>query len=220
MCQPVPSRLRRLCASLALALPLFALLPFFEGCTRNAKPATVPTLGVPYQRGYASWYGPSFHGRRTANGERYDMHAMTAAHPSLPFGTLVTVRNADNGREVVVRVNDRGPFKKARILDLSYEAAKRLDMVAPGTAVVELFPGLEDEESLPRFTVQAGAFGDLTRAVTLHDQLAKIYPEAIVDSDGTWNRVQIGIFHDRDQAERLRRELAVIGVSAVVVSAR
>ncbi len=220
MCQPVPSRLRRLRTSLALALPLVALLPLFEGCTRNAKPATVPVMGVPYQRGYASWYGPSFHGRRTANGERYDMHAMTAAHPSLPFGTLVTVRNAGNGREVVVRVNDRGPFKKARILDLSYEAAKQLDMVAPGTAIVELFPGLEAEESLPRFTVQAGAFGDLANAVTLHDQLAKIYPEAIVDSDGTWNRVQIGIFHDRDQAERLRRELAVIGVSAVVVTAR
>jgi rare lipoprotein A len=199
---------------------LFTLLPLASACTRNAKPTLVPTPGVPYQRGSASWYGPSFHGRRTANGERYDMHALTAAHPSLPFGTLLTVRNADNGREVVVRVNDRGPYSRGRILDVSYEAANRLGMVGPGTAIVELFPGLEDDVTLPRFTVQAGAFGDLTRAVTLHDQLAKIYPEAIVDSDGTWNRVQIGTFHERDQAERLRRELAVIGVSAVVVTAR
>ena len=79
---------------------------------------------------------------------------------------------------------------------------------------------LPHETFLPRFTVQAGAFGDLARAGALHTQLARIYPEAVVDSGGTWNRVQVGTFHDRDQAEGLRRELAAIGVSAVVVAAR
>jgi rare lipoprotein A len=219
MCQREGSRRRRVRSRHVLAV-LLSALPLVVACTRNAKPTTATALGVPYQRGYASWYGPNFHGRRTANGERYDMHEMTAAHPSLPFGTLVTVRNTQNGREAIVRVNDRGPFSKGRILDLSYEAAKQLGVVGPGTAIVELFPGLEDEGPLPSFTVQAGAFGELSRAVALHNQLARIYPEAVVDSDGTWNRVQIGTFHDRDQAERLRRELAVIGVSAVVVAAR
>lgn len=219
MCQLEGSRRDRAHSRQVLAV-LLLTLPLGVACTRNAKPTTATSLGVPSQRGYASWYGPNFHGRRTASGERYDMHQMTAAHPSLPFGTLVTVRNAENGREAVVRVNDRGPYSKGRILDLSFEAAKQLGVVGPGTAIVELYPGLEAEAPLPRFTVQAGAFGDLDRAIALHDQLATSYPEAVVDSDGTWNRVQIGTFHDRDQAERLRRELAVIGVSAVVVAAR
>lgn len=218
MCMREDSRLVRDVWRLTLAVLLIAL-PFAAACSRNRKPATVASLGVPAERGYASWYGPSFHGRRTANGERYDMNAMTAAHPSLPFGSLVTVRNTDNGREAVVRINDRGPFKKSRIVDLSYAAAERLGIVGPGTAIVELYPGALGTEA-PRYTVQVGAFEELERAVDLHQQLARVYPEAFVDSDGTWNRVQIGSFHERDQAERLRRELAVIGVTAVVVVAR
>ncbi len=86
----------------------------------------------------ASWYGEKFHGRSTANGERYDMHGMTAAHPTLPFGTVVEVRNLDNGRSVRVRINDRGPFVRGRIIDLSYAAAREIEMIGPGTARVEL----------------------------------------------------------------------------------
>src|SRR5262245_43505373 len=111
MCQREDSRLVRDRRRLAVAALLVALA-LAASCSRNRKPATVGSLGVPAQRGYASWYGPTFNGRRTASGERYDMHAMTAAHPSLPFGTQVTVRNTANGREAVVRINDRGPFKK------------------------------------------------------------------------------------------------------------
>ncbi len=88
------------------------------------------------EKGIASWYGRKFHGRATASGEIYDMHAMTAAHKSLPLPTWVRVRNLDNGKSIVVKVNDRGPFVDDRIIDLSYEAAKRLDMIGPGTARV------------------------------------------------------------------------------------
>ncbi|HUP42848.1 MAG TPA: septal ring lytic transglycosylase RlpA family protein, partial [Thermoanaerobaculia bacterium] len=95
------------------------------------QPAATPQV---IESGRASWYGPKFHGRRTANGERYDMHHLTAAHPTLPFGTLLEVRNLDNGRVCLVRVNDRGPFAKGRILDVSFAAAKELGMVGPGTA--------------------------------------------------------------------------------------
>jgi rare lipoprotein A len=146
------------------------------------------------------------------------MYGKTAAHPSLPFGTQIGVRNIRTGREVVVRVNDRGPFSKRRIVDLSYAAAKEIGVVGEGTASVEIY--LVPPMGAPqRYTVQVGAFGDPERAVALKREIARYYPEAVVDSDGTWHRVQIGAFDDRDHAESLRRELTVIGMQAVVVSA-
>ncbi len=93
---------------------------------------------VELERGGASWYGPRFHGRRTANGERYDMHALTAAHKTLPFGTMVRVKSLVNGREVLVRITDRGPFAKNRIIDLSRAAAVELDMLGIGFKQVVL----------------------------------------------------------------------------------
>lgn len=88
--------------------------------------------------GIASWYGGVFHGRRTASGERFDMYAMTACHPTLPFGSLVRVVNRENGRSVVVRITDRGYLVDGRILDLSYGAARKLAMVKPGLVSVDL----------------------------------------------------------------------------------
>lgn len=90
------------------------------------------------EEGLASWYGPNFHGKKTSNGEIYDMHAMTAAHKTLPLGTSVRVVNQNNGHQEIVRINDRGPFVDNRIIDLSYEAAKRLGVVGPGTAPVRI----------------------------------------------------------------------------------
>ena len=90
------------------------------------------------KQGYASYYAEEFHGRKTANGEIYDMNALTAAHRTLPFGSKVKVKNTINGRTVVVRINDRGPFKSGRIIDISYAAAKQLEMIGPGTAWVQL----------------------------------------------------------------------------------
>ena len=98
---------------------------------------TVVEVGTKY-KGTASWYGPNFHGKRTSNGEIYDMHNFTAAHKTLPMNTMVKVTNLRNGKSVVVRINDRGPFVGDRIIDLSYAAAKRIGMVGTGTAPVEL----------------------------------------------------------------------------------
>ena len=89
-------------------------------------------------KGIASWYGPGFHGQRTASGEVYNMYKYTAAHKTLPLGTYVRVINLENGKTVIVRINDRGPFKKGRIIDLSYAAAKKIGMIASGTARVKL----------------------------------------------------------------------------------
>ena len=125
------------------------------GCTTVEPPPTTPGKPKPYkvgsnwyqplahaqgfkQRGQASWYGRDFHGKKTSNGEIYNMHAMTAAHKTLPFGTYVTVSNLDNNRNLDVRINDRGPFVRGRIIDLSYAAAKKLGLVGPGTAYVEI----------------------------------------------------------------------------------
>jgi len=113
--------------------------------TLGVLPATVSSLSaretvavVQTVNGTASWYGGKFHGRRTANGETYNMHALTAAHPSLPFGTQVVVTNQNNGRTVVVRINDRGPFTGGRIIDLSHKAANQIGMINSGTARVTL----------------------------------------------------------------------------------
>ena len=94
--------------------------------------------GGDVQKGIASWYGPGFHGRQTASGEIFDQSAMTAAHKQLPFGTRVRVKNLRNGRSIVVRINDRGPFIRGRIIDLSKEGARRLDMVTDGIVPVRI----------------------------------------------------------------------------------
>ena len=98
---------------------------------------TVVKIGEKY-RGIASWYGPNFHGKKTSNGEYYNMYGLTAAHKTLPMNTMVKVTNLKNGKSVVVRINDRGPFVKNRIIDLSYAAAKKIDMISKGTALVEI----------------------------------------------------------------------------------
>jgi rare lipoprotein A len=200
------------------AVALMAFCALLSACSANRRPETRPNSRV-LEKGTASWYGLKFHGRRTANGERFDMNEMTAAHPSLPFGTLLEVRNVRNGKSVVVRVNDRGPFKKSRILDLSFAAAREIGLVTSGTAPVELYL-MEKGGAPPRYTVQVAAFGEEQRALALKSELTRFYPETIVRSDGTWSRVQVGAFNDRDRAEDLRRELAAMGMSSIVVAAR
>jgi rare lipoprotein A len=102
----------------------------------SASPASIERRHV--ETGQASWYGKAHQGKLTASGERFDMHALTAAHRTLPFGTIVRVKHLKSGKSVNVRINDRGPFRSGRIIDLSYEAARRLGIASRGTARVEL----------------------------------------------------------------------------------
>ena len=115
-----------------LQLSMLTIL-FFTSC------ATVPRTGDHYDRGIASWYGERHHGNLTASGERFNMNQMTAAHRKLPFGTIICVRNLKTNREVTVKINDRGPFAKKRILDLSKAAADRIGMISDGEAEVEIY---------------------------------------------------------------------------------
>jgi rare lipoprotein A len=209
------------------------------GCTTIAPPAVPPGYPKPYRMGgewytplpharsfrhfgKASWYGTEFHGKKTADGEIYNMYDMTAAHKTLPFDTYVRVRNLENNKTAIVRINDRGPFARGRIIDLSYSAAKKLGIVGPGTTDVEIvaLPGpgetyKADGKPTPypvtdvyqgNFTVQIGAFGDRENAEKLRKQLARTYQHVYITSyyDGrdTFYRVKVGRYSNLAQANR------------------
>lgn len=192
---------------------------------RGTKPYTIrgktyyPLLSAHgfRENGTASWYGPDFHGKLTANGERYNMHGMTAAHKLLPFGTQVKVTNKSNGRSIVVRINDRGPFVADRVIDLTRTGADRLGMLGPGTApvVVESIgtvPGLKDGDLMGRFYVQVGAFGVKNNAEKLVSRFSRQGQPArtVYAADVSLWRVQVGPFpslnHAEDAATRLQGE--------------
>ncbi len=170
------------------------------------------------QEGLASWYGIPYHGRRAANGEIYDMYKLTAAHRTLPFDTILRVTNLKNGKSVEVRINDRGPFVEGRLLDLSFGAARVIDMVALGVAPVrlELLSGADPLSG--NFTVQVGAFLDKQNAERFRQHLQQRYPPVfIVEYDapqGLFYRVRAGRLPTEDAArqfaERLRKEEQVV----------
>lgn len=123
-----------------LTVSLLAFCAVVQGCASQSRYSErFPGYPIGYtERGVASWYGPGFHGNKTANGERYDMHQLTAAHRTLPLGSVALVRSLSTGRKVTVRINDRGPFARGRILDLSLAGAKALGMTGNGTDEIEL----------------------------------------------------------------------------------
>jgi len=198
------------------ALLVTLLVGALAGCSLGGgKPGTRGWS----ERGIASWYGPGFNGRKTANGETYDMDAMTAAHKELPFGTVVRVKNLDNGREISVRINDRGPFVRGRIIDLSRAAARKIDMLGPGTARVALSADLARTAAGPAiYSVQAGAFRDRARAQELAAELRRNFDVA-VQRAGAWHRVRVGGRRSQDAARKLAAELRRRGYDAAVVSA-
>jgi rare lipoprotein A len=174
------------------------------------------------ERGIASWYGPGFHDALTSNGERYDMYAMTAAHTTLPLPTHVQVTNLKNGRSVVVRVNDRGPFKHGRIIDLSYTAASKLDMLRDGTAFVEVraLTSLATPAAPPAGSpifVQAGAFSTQANASALLERLrTQGVKNGFVKQDAVDGRelyrVRIGPIPSVPEFDRLLQRLKSLGI--------
>ncbi len=201
------------------ALAILVAVGLIAACSGNRKPRTA---GVGYEeKGIASWYGPGFHGKRTANGEVYDMDAMTAAHKTLPFDLVVEVRNLDNGRSIRVRINDRGPFVRGRIIDLSREGAKQIGMLGPGTARVRIrvVERARPAERTGSFWVQVGAFRDSANARALEARLRRHFPGVRIRSDEVWYRVGFGPFQKRSEADELVEKLDRRGHDALVVSA-
>ncbi len=202
---------------LRLAFLLLLIVLGLRGCAEpppkyKASPADYPVGYV--ERGWASWYGPGFHGKKTASGEVYDTHRLTAAHRTLPLDAVVQVRSLTNGRRVTVRINDRGPFIRGRIIDLSMAAAQTLAMTGPGTDRIELrvvgYRGRPD--ALGYLRVQVASFVDQAYAQALARRLKAQYPDVRIVpvelSSGRRYRVQVGQFASEQQAEALAERLA------------
>jgi len=147
-----------------------------------------------HEKGVASWYGSKFHGRRTSSGEPYDMHLATAAHKTLPLPSYAEVTNLDNGRKVIVKINDRGPFKDDRLIDMSYGAALRLDMIATGTARVDV--RVIDVSAAGASTASTVSAAGATTASTVAGN---------AEEAGTW--LQAGAYGRREGAEKMAGQL-------------
>jgi rare lipoprotein A len=186
-----------------------------------------------YQTGLASWYGREFNGRKTASGERFDMNGLTAAHKTLPFGTVVKIKNFDNGKTITVRINDRGPYKGKRIIDLSYGAAKKLGMLGDGQTQVGIKimkkggsrESVEDEEdgntqavsgdtdegsgSDGAYAIQAGAFYSRRNAENLKETIEGMTKKSVVIvRDGDMFKVRIEGLTSKKDVTRLKRTLS------------
>ena len=193
--------------------------------SRYGNPKDYEVLGERYfvlnsaagykERGRASWYGTKFHGKRTSSGEPYDMFAMTAAHKTLPLPTYVRVTHLGNGKSVVVKVNDRGPFHVGRIIDLSYTAAARLDILGHGSALVEveaLAPGAPLATAAAPAFLEVGATNDPIQAVALREEvtqlgIASVEIRSEEHGDEMWHRVLVGPFKDSASLEAVRQRL-------------
>jgi rare lipoprotein A len=206
--------------------------PFYEVLGQRY---TVMASAAGYkERGVASWYGPNFHAKSTSLGDPYDMYAMSAAHKTLPLPAYVRVTNLSNNRSVVLRVNDRGPFVGNRIIDLSYTAAYKLDMLRAGTAFVEVEaiepgslgtiaagvapPAAPTLAKAQRLFVQAGAFAVEDNAKRLAERLrgagiADVLTRAPASNSRLW-RVRIGPVADVSSYDQLVQRLTALGVEA------
>ncbi|MCL4104416.1 UNVERIFIED_CONTAM: hypothetical protein GTU68_047378, partial [Idotea baltica] len=201
----------------------------------NKSPYTV--LGKSYnilndatgyrEQGIASWYGTKFNGRKTSNGEIFDLYQATAAHKTLPIPSYVRVTNLDNGLSVIVRVNDRGPFHSERLIDLSYGAAVKLGYMGQGTAPVEVellaIAGVDDRRNIPLGSyryLQVGAFSDAAAADSVRDKLAVMVGSPVAVSpvqsrDTLLYRVRVGPVSSADEMKALQKQLKSEGYSSV-----
>jgi len=209
------------------AFLLFIVLTMI-GC--SLPPAKVRVRPPPADRlsqtGIASWYGPGFHGKATASGEIYNQNEFTAAHQTLPLGTRVMVTNLETGNATEVIINDRGPFAKGRIIDLSYSAAQLINMVGPGTALVRVDVldsplKIQTIRSALDYTLQLGSFSQLENAQLLRDRAAKSFGDvtiaALQSKETTYYRVHLGTFASRADAEAQARQVTGAGYSVIIM---
>lgn len=226
-------------------------VPKVEPRSRGGNPSSYVVLGKRYytlkdsrnyvQRGIASWYGRKFHGRKTSNGEVYDMYSMSAAHTRLPIPTYARVTNLENGRSVIVRINDRGPFHDNRLIDLSYAAASRIGMLGKGTALVEVRaidprapqapkPVKTTTQTVkkspggpqPQIFLQAGAFSDSANAERLRKRLQQGLARSVrvapgTSGNGAVHRVQVGPLASVEIADTVSAQMHELGIEKPLV---
>jgi rare lipoprotein A len=224
------------------------VVPRVEPLSRYGNPATYEVFGQRYQvmsssagyveRGIASWYGSKFHGRRTSSGEPFDMYAVSAAHTTLPLPTYAEVTNLANGRAIIVKINDRGPFKHNRLIDLSYAAAVKLGIAQQGTGMVEVraidpvnwqanatrlaAADTGKAGAIPGLYLQIGAFSQMENAARLRSRLEDaahggVHVVPAGDGRAPLYRVRIGPLPNVDEADRVSRELLAMGLDTHIV---
>ncbi len=200
-----------------------AFFLFLTGCSStpdypSAAPPPLPQAGL---RGYASWYGPPYHGRKTANGEIYDMYALTAAHRTLPFNSRVRVKRLDSGEFVDVRINDRGPFVNDRVIDLSKGAAGKINMISKGIAYVKLILLRVPPVKNSRWLILIGRFRNRKEAVNFTSQMNKRSKKSRIvrgwHGDRNRYHVQLKGFRNRQRAINLKNLLKRKGYDAFLV---
>ena len=213
--------------SLRAAVLFFLVLA--SGCSLPPSKVRVPeppATGRLSQTGIASWYGPGFHGKATASGDIYNQHDFTAAHQTLPLGTRAMVTNLENGSSTEVTINDRGPFAKGRIIDLSHSAAQLLNMVGPGTALVRVDVlespiKLHSIRAALNYTLQLGSFTQMENARQLRDRAARTFPDVTIEplqsKDTIYYRVHLGTFTNRTEAEEQARQVTQNGYSVIIM---
>jgi rare lipoprotein A len=172
------------------------------------------------ETGMASWYGRDFEGRTTASGEVFDQNGISAAHRTLPLGTVLSITNLDTNKSIKVRINDRGPFVKGRVLELSLGAAKELGFASQGTARVKI-ESLEPVRDQAVYTVQAAVFAEEENAKTLKARLQRKYETVYIlsyeSNVGKFYRVRVGAYSSEEKAERIAGKLTLDGLEPVVV---
>jgi rare lipoprotein A len=214
----------------------FLLIFIFSGCSRRgyktvvySKPGNKPTQNaysvngnvyipkkhVPIgwtQKGIASWYGPNFHGKFTSNGEIYNMYDFTAAHKTLPMNTKVKVTNLNNGKSVIVRINDRGPFVRGRIIDLSYAAGKKIGLDKSGTAPVKLkVIGFGNKDYVNGYMIQVGAFSRYRGAKITARKYKNLGYNTLIKNINGLNKVFITGFSTYNEAKRFKQKYHING---------
>lgn len=223
--------------------------PQHEAYSKYGNPASYKVFGKSYkvwdshigyeEQGLASWYGTKFHGKRTSSGEPYDMYQMTAAHKNLPIPSYARVTNLDTGKAIVVRVNDRGPFHSSRIIDLSYAAATKLDILKTGTGRVKVesldtssarttkvaantpMSAGKSNNSVNPIYVQVAAFTELEKANSLAAQLKPHSPHPVeVSKNSNHYRVHVGPFNSHHEVSNFKEVLANLGINNPFVMTR
>jgi len=219
---PLLSKEREIIRTYRMAFFLLLLFLLLASC---ATPRLGPRVweGVSGEEGLASWYGHPYHGRRTSNGEVYDMYQLSAAHREIPLGSWVEVTNLSNGRSLTVRINDRGPFVDGRIIDLSYASAQLLGVIGPGVVPVRvrLTQAPYGSVSPRRYSVQVGSFTAEVNALALKTELEQKASgvrlvKALIGGE-VYYRIQVGQFASHAEAKRMAERLASLGYRVLIM---
>lgn len=218
------------------AVILAAAISACAGCAEKAPPGAIPlpddrpiaaqaaetavSARISRETGTASWYGREMQDKATASGELFDMHAFTAAHRLLPLGTVVRITNLENFKSIKVKINDRGPFVRNRVIEVSYGAAKELGFAAQGTATVKI-ESIDPVSEGTNFTVQAAAFAEEENARLLKERLNRRFETVFIvpfeSNAGRFYRVRVGSYATEEKAERIASKLTLEGLEPMVI---